>query len=114
MAFFTYGEPRDHLAGPCCAEYCLWGGPRGRGVWGRDRESRPVGAVMSRGDNMATNDDLKRAAWLMASQVLGYDPAYLRRDAFGWYIVWSEYGDRNSVYGWEIHNYILDTTSPKG
>lgn len=51
---------------------------------------------------MTTNELLKLTAWQNASTVLGYDPTYVRRDAFGWYIVWSEYGNRQSTYGWEV------------
>jgi hypothetical protein len=44
----------------------------------------------------------KRAAWEKASAVLGYDPATVRRDAYGWHIIWADYGNRDSAYGWEI------------
>jgi 5-methylcytosine-specific restriction endonuclease McrA len=30
------------------------------------------------------------------------DPNEWRRDDFGWIIRYSEYGDRNAAYGWEI------------
>ncbi|MEX0828180.1 MAG: HNH endonuclease signature motif containing protein [Haliea sp.] len=48
----------------------------------------------------------KLAAWQKASPVIGYDPSQVRRDALGWYIVWSEYGNRKSDYGWEIDHHI--------
>ena len=51
---------------------------------------------------MTTNEGRKLAAWQKASLALGQDPAHVRRDAFGWYNVWSQYGDRKSEYGWEV------------
>ena len=48
------------------------------------------------------SDTLKYAAWQKATPVIGRDPNYVRQDAFGWYIVWSDYGNRDSDYGWEI------------
>lgn len=44
----------------------------------------------------------KIAAWNRASVVPGYDPGHARKDAFGSWIVWSEYGNRDSQWGWEI------------
>lgn len=44
----------------------------------------------------------KRTAWEKASVVPGNDPNIFRKDAFGWWIKWTEYGDRDSEYGWEI------------
>jgi len=49
-----------------------------------------------------TTYDKKLKAWLNAHEVLGHDPAYVRRDDFGWFIQWSDYGNRQSAYGWEI------------
>ena len=51
----------------------------------------------------------KNAAWQKASVTLGYDPNHVRKDAFGWFIRWSDYGDRTSEYGWEI-DHIQPTT----
>ena len=51
---------------------------------------------------LASMEARKLSAWAKASAVPGRDPNHIRRDAFGWLIVWSEYGDRQSVYGWEV------------
>lgn len=50
--------------------------------------------------------DRKIAAWNKAFVVPGYDPNHVRKDASGWWIVWAEYGKRNSAYGWEIDHAI--------
>lgn len=34
------------------------------------------------------------------------DPAVWRQDDFGQLIRWSDYGDRNSAYGWEIDHRV--------
>lgn len=51
-------------------------------------------------------EERKVAAWINAAKVPGRNPDAVRRDAYGWYIVWSEYGNRNSAYGWEIDHGI--------
>jgi 5-methylcytosine-specific restriction endonuclease McrA len=48
----------------------------------------------------------KVAAWNNASKALGYHPDVVRRDAYGWYMRWSDYGNRNSDYGWEIDHTV--------
>lgn len=53
-----------------------------------------------------TSETLKIIAWRNARAVLGRDPTQVRQDAYGWYIVWSEYGNRNSDYGWEIDHVV--------
>jgi|APSaa5957512535_1039671.scaffolds.fasta_scaffold68823_2 hypothetical protein len=50
---------------------------------------------------MATEVE-KITAWQRARTVLGRDPNLVRMDDFGSYIVWSEYGNRQSEYGWEV------------
>jgi hypothetical protein len=51
-------------------------------------------------------EDRKIAAWGKASVIPGCDPNHMRRDAYGWTIVWSEYGNRESVFGWEVDHAI--------
>ncbi len=51
---------------------------------------------------MSTLEQRKLAAWRKARVAVGHDPAHARQDEFGWWIVWSEYGNRNSAWGWEI------------
>lgn len=50
----------------------------------------------------SSEEQRKRIAWGNATPVSTHDPNYARKDAFGWWIVWDEYGNRNSEYGWEI------------
>ena len=64
-------------------------------------------SVFSGLPNQLSLDQRKRAAWEKASPVIGYDPTDFRRDAFSWWIRWSDYGNRDSDYGWEI-----DHTTP--
>ena len=49
-----------------------------------------------------TLEQRKLVAWHSATPAIGRDPNYVRQDAFGWFIHWSDYGNRNSDYGWEI------------
>ncbi|HZH11777.1 MAG TPA: HNH endonuclease signature motif containing protein [Microvirga sp.] len=44
----------------------------------------------------------RRLIWGKGQAILGYDPSVWRRDAFGRTIRFSDYGDRDSRYGWEI------------
>ena len=44
----------------------------------------------------------KTTAWQKARKVIGYDPNQVRMDDFGHYIVWGDYGNRESDYGWEV------------
>jgi len=54
---------------------------------------------------MYTLEERKLAAWSKATPVVGYDPALVCQDVYGWYIQWSDYGDRNCDYGWEIDHH---------
>ena len=45
---------------------------------------------------------LIQSVWLKAIIVTGYDPNIWRKDQFGNWIRRNEYGNRNSIYGWEI------------
>jgi hypothetical protein len=47
----------------------------------------------------------KVAAWQKAVVVPGHDPNIHRKDSYGWWIAWVEYGIR-SEYGWEIDHII--------
>lgn len=44
----------------------------------------------------------KIAVWNKGLIAHGYDPSLWRMDEAGYYICYSDYGDRNSEYGWEI------------
>ena len=48
----------------------------------------------------------KRIAWGKAFPVPGTDSSQVRKDAYGWFIHWSEYGNRDSAFGWEIDHAI--------
>ncbi len=40
--------------------------------------------------------------WCKGTIVRGYDPALVRKDAFGNWIMWLDYGDFRAACGWEI------------
>ncbi len=48
------------------------------------------------------DEQRKLAVWRKGRIVLGHDPAVHRQDEFGWWISYSQYGNRESDYGWEI------------
>ncbi len=52
---------------------------------------------------MATQEQL---VWRKGDPIPGYDANVWRRDVFGNAIKSSEYGNRDSVYGWEIDHII--------
>jgi hypothetical protein len=45
---------------------------------------------------------MKKLVWYKASHFPGRDAVEWRRDAFNNLIRYSDYGDRNSQYGWEF------------
>ncbi|MCC6351989.1 MAG: HNH endonuclease [Fimbriimonadaceae bacterium] len=53
-------------------------------------------------------DELGRRAvvWQKGAVIPGYDSAMWRHDAFGRVMRWSDYGNRNSEYGWEIDHIV--------
>ncbi|WP_337660631.1 HNH endonuclease domain-containing protein [Anderseniella sp. Alg231-50] len=50
---------------------------------------------------MFESDSRKVAAWQKATIVPGFDASRIRRDRFGNYISWFDYGLK-TTYGWEI------------
>lgn len=48
----------------------------------------------------------KWAAWQRATPIIGYDANIWRRDDYGWTIRWSDHGDRQSEFGWEIDHVV--------
>lgn len=44
----------------------------------------------------------QRTVWQKGKVVVGYDPNVWRQDRYGNHMKFSEYGNRNSQYGWEI------------
>lgn len=50
---------------------------------------------------MFSQEDINRA-WATATKVDNFDPAQFRKDACGAWIIRSHYGQRDSIYGWEI------------
>lgn len=46
--------------------------------------------------------------WKIASTVEGFNPEIVRKDACGAWIMRNQYGNRNSIFGWEVdHVYPL-------
>lgn len=62
----------------------------------------PLNTILSDGLGDALK---KRAVWKKASPILGEDPDHIRLDATGYQIYWSEYGNRDSAYGWELDHW---------
>lgn len=50
----------------------------------------------------AITEELKRRVWSKATAVDHYDANNYRKDACGAWICFDKYGDRNSIFGWEI------------
>lgn len=48
------------------------------------------------------SDELLLQIWEKARIVDGYDSSFYRKDACGAWIIWQEYGNRNSPFGWEV------------
>lgn len=58
---------------------------------------------------MAFNNEAIEMVWQKATTESGNDPNRFRKDKCGAWILRTEYGNRNSVYGWEI-----DHINPNG
>ena len=56
--------------------------------------------------DVAERDRRKLVAWNRAALVPGRDRNELRRDDYGLYIRFSDYGDRDSEFGWEIDHIV--------
>jgi hypothetical protein len=55
---------------------------------------------------MAFNDQTIQQVWEKGTIVPGYDPAKYRQDKCRAWMVRSEYGNRNSNFGWEVDHII--------
>lgn len=44
----------------------------------------------------------KWVVWQNAQTIPGMNPRFWRQDACGAYMYWTDYGDTNSIWGWEI------------
>ena len=49
---------------------------------------------------------MKDAVWRRGRIVAGYDPAKFRQDACQSWMRYTDYGDTNSLYGWEIDHIL--------
>ena len=54
---------------------------------------------------MFTKEDIL-GVWQMAYTIPGYDPNQIRQDQCGAIILYSQYGNRDSQYGWEIDHIV--------
>lgn len=50
---------------------------------------------------MITEETIEQV-WQRATMVENYDPASIRKDACGAWILRGQYGNRNTLFGWEI------------
>lgn len=55
---------------------------------------------------MYYTEELKRKVWEKGRIVNNYNPQMFRKDACGAWIMWDKYGDRDSIYGWEIDHIL--------
>ena len=51
---------------------------------------------------MAYTQEEILAVWQKGKVVRNYNPSLYRKDECGAWMVFDRYGDRNSIYGWEI------------
>lgn len=51
---------------------------------------------------MDFNHEILSIVWSKASIVFGYNQNQVRKDICGAIIVWADYGNRDSKYGWEV------------
>ena len=55
------------------------------------------------------DEKIRDQVWASATQVDGFDPARFRKDACGAWVLRSHYGQRDSIYGWEIDHIYPQT-----
>lgn len=61
------------------------------------------------------DDKMKLAIWEKASAIKGYDSNLYRQDACGAWMIFDEYQNRDSIYGWEVdHIYPMSKLKTAG
>lgn len=61
------------------------------------------------------DDALKKKIWERGRIIKGYDKDKFRQDACGAWIIWDNYGDRESPFGWKVdHIYPESKLREKG
>jgi 5-methylcytosine-specific restriction endonuclease McrA len=73
-------------------------------LWSPQLNSKGVEVTTSTQYDIAT----LRAVWAKAQIVPDYAPNVYRKDAYGYWISWSEYG-QNSTYGWHVDHIIPES-----
>lgn len=64
---------------------------------------------------MKDKQELKKEVWNKASLVDGYSPNVVRQDACGAYMIFSQFENQESPFGWDIdYIYPKDTLLEKG
>lgn len=63
--------------------------------------------VMARNHNtdcegLPWSEEIKEKLWQKAKEIPHFEPALWRRDICGFAIRYTDFGDRDSMYGWEI------------
>ncbi len=58
---------------------------------------------------MSFSESLIQQVWSKGKTVLSYDPNIHRKDDCGAWMTRSQYGNRNSRFGWEIHHVIAES-----
>jgi len=62
---------------------------------------------------VGADESLVLKVWQKGSAIPAYDPAVWRRDAYGNAMQYSEHGNTDSAYGWEI-DHIVPTSKGGG
>lgn len=55
---------------------------------------------------MRFSEEIKQKVWEKAHIVLGFESDKFRKDECGAWMTFSQYGNRNTIYGWEIDHII--------
>jgi hypothetical protein len=63
---------------------------------------------------MSTPDNLVEQVWNRANKISGYDGTQWRTDAFGSPIMFTEYANRESRYGWVLRRLRNATPAREG
>lgn len=65
-----------------------------------------LNSILNSLNNNSFSDDTVRLVWNKAQIVPGFGPSVQRKDRCGAWIRWSDYGNTNSQFGWEIDHII--------
>jgi len=61
-----------------------------------------VRTANTRQDGLEFDEETKQLVWNKGKAVSDSNPAFIRLEACGMWMAWSDYGKRSSRFGWEI------------